>query len=71
MSQSMIFASLSQLSTAPIRILSLSRAQKNCYEEMWLYLMLTRNVKKKKKKRASKTPLFPLKACVELSSVSF
>lgn len=47
----MIFASLSQLSTAPIRILSLSRAQKNWYEEMWLYLMITQSVKKKKKKK--------------------
>lgn len=47
--------------TAPIRILSLSRAQKNWYEEMWLYLMITQSVKKKKKRASKSPPLFPWK----------
>lgn len=40
------FHTPSQLGAAPIRIMSLSRAPKSCCGQMWLYLILTSNVKK-------------------------
>lgn len=44
--KSMIFVTLSQLGTVPIRILPLTRAINNCHGEMWLYMMLTWMLKK-------------------------